>query len=62
MKTAKNNKKNLLNNKNKVLKEVEFNDAKNNKKRKNNRVIKTEYNVSSVEKSINIKKEKKIKM
>lgn len=48
VKTAKNNIANLLNNKNEV-------------KAKNNRVIKTEYNVSSVEKSGNIKKEKKSK-
>ena len=61
VKTAKNNIKNLLINKNEVTKEVAVNNLKNNKKGNNIRVTKTEYNVSVEKKSENIKKEKKVK-
>ena len=51
--------KNILNNKNEIIGELEFNNMKNNKKLSENQVNKNEYNVVSVSsKSGKIKKEK----
>ena len=59
LKSAKNNIKNLLNNKNEIIGEIEFNNMKNNKKSNINHKNTTEYNVVSVgSKAGKIKKEK----
>ena len=62
VKNAKNNIKNLLHNKTEEIKELEFNNSKNNKKGNNSRIVKTEINVVSIgTKAGKIKKDKKVK-
>ena len=60
LKSAKNNIKNLLNNKNEIIGELEFNNMKSNKKPNINHKNTNEYNVVSVgSKRGKIKKSKK---